>query len=58
MEKSVILKITIYKINAVYMHYCIFVYNAAQIPGRNTVESLAQARYYLIAALDRFDFLK
>ncbi len=33
--------------------YCM--YCAAQVPGKNTVESLALGRYYLIAALDRWE---
>jgi hypothetical protein len=33
--------------------YCM--YCAAQVPGKNTVESLALGRYFLIAALDRWE---
>jgi hypothetical protein len=30
---------------------------SAQVPGKNTVESLAAGRYYLIAALDRSELV-
>jgi hypothetical protein len=36
---------------------CIQFNFSAQVPGKNTVESLAAGRYYLIAALDRSELV-